>query len=146
MANAASEETQRREEKLDADQWKTMMARHGWCEKETVEEGSRQLGKEHPSPPSPPSLPLPALSLLSPQHTHTHHHHQFCVKSVEIPRCSSWTRLCSCAQPVETPQAQFFSFWDPVHRYRAGGPCHEDRGRVAQTPGSSLPRCLASHN
>ena len=29
----------------------------------------------------------------------------------EIPRCSSRTRLCSCAQPVETPQAQFFSFW-----------------------------------
>ena len=27
-----------------------------------------------------------------------------------------------------------------------GGPCHEDRGRVAQTPGSSLPRCLASPN
>ena len=47
---------------------------------------------------------------------------QFCVKSVVIPRCSSWTRLCSCAQPVETPQAQFFSFWGPVHRYRAGGP------------------------
>ena len=23
---------------------------------------------------------------------------QFCVQSVEIPRCSSWTRLCSCAQ------------------------------------------------
>ena len=36
---------------------------------------------------------------------------QFSVKSVVIPRCSSWTRLCSCAQPVETPQAQFFSFW-----------------------------------
>ena len=49
----------------------------------------------------------------------------------------SWTRLCSCAQPVETSQAHFFSFWGPVHRYRAGGPCHEDRGRVAQTPGSS---------
>ena len=27
-----------------------------------------------------------------------------------------------------------------------GAPCHEDRGRVAQTPGSSLPRCLASPN
>ena len=71
---------------------------------------------------------------------------QFSVEPVEIPRCSSRTRLCSCAQPVETPQAQFFSFWGPVHRYRAGGPCHEDRGRVAQTPGSSLPRCLASPN
>ena len=64
----------------------------------------------------------------------------FSVKSVEIPRCSSWTRLCSFAQPVETPQVQFFSFWGPVQRYRAGGPCHEDRGRVAQTPGSSLLR------
>ena len=28
-------------------------------------------------------------------------------EAVEIPRCSSWTRSCSCAQPVETPQAQF---------------------------------------
>ena len=64
---------------------------------------------------------------------------QFSVMPVEIPRCSSWTRLCSCAQPVETPQAQFFGFWGPVHRCGAGGPCHEDRCRVAQTPGSSLP-------
>ena len=32
---------------------------------------------------------------------------QFMAKPVKIPRCSSWKRLCSCAQPVETPQAQF---------------------------------------
>ena len=74
----------------------------------------------------------------------------------------SMSRLCPagstgavCEETVEISLLQLVEglvvlvrgwFLGPCTQVQGRGRCHEDRGRVSQTPGSSLPRCLASPN